>query len=333
VNSSLCVEVTRGGRVESRHLGSAVVVDASGVRVVVFGDPDMLVYPRSAVKIIQALVLIECGAADAFGWGNADLALACGSHSGGPEHTERVAAQLARLGLDEAALVCGAHWPLGVEEARALAGRGASPSRLHNNCSGKHAGFLCAASSQGIDLQGYNQPEHPVQRQVMGAIEALCSHRLAPEEGAGDGCGVPTFATPLSKLALGMARMATGDGLPSERAVAAKRLMSAAARHPEMVAGEGRFDTRVMRRMGARVFTKTGAEGVYCAAIPELGYGVALKAHDGATRASEAMMGAVLARLMPFGETDRDALAEIALPKILDWNGCPVGDVRVRLSS
>ena len=319
------VEVMRGGRVESRHRGAGIAIDADGAAALAFGEVDAPVFPRSAVKALQALPLIESGAADQFGLSEVQIALACASHSGERAHVDTAAAMLAKAGLDASALACGAHWPLGEEAARALARAGAAPSPLHNNCSGKHAGFLCLACASGWPHDGYEQAAHPVQRAARAAIAEVTGATLGDDVCGTDGCSIPTYAIPLRALALGFARLATGTGLAPRRAAAARRIFAAVAAHPEMVAGDGRFDTDAMRLFGSRVFVKTGAEGVYCAALPELGLGLAVKADDGATRAAQVMIAALIERLLPLGEAERQRFAPHVAPSLRNWNGIEVG--------
>ena len=291
------------------------------------GDVERPVYPRSAIKALQALPLIESGAADRYGFGAEELALACASHSGEPAHVETAARMLARAGLDVAALQCGAHWPIHQPSAQALARGGGQASALHNNCSGKHAGFLCAACASGADIATYVEPAHPVQREVKAMLESLTGAALSPDVCAVDGCSVPTWAVPLAALARGFACFGTGQGMAPERAKAAARLRAACAAQPWHVAGTGRFCTELMRAFGARVFVKTGAEGVYCAALPEQGFGIAVKCDDGAGRAAEVMMAATMARFMT-SEADRAALARFVRPTLRNWNGIAVGELR-----
>ena len=322
------VEVMRGARVESRHRGAGAAVDADGAVAFMVGEIDQPVFPRSAVKALQSLPLVESGAADALRLSEAEIALACASHSGASAHVETAAAMLAKAGLDVASLACGAHWPLGEDASRALARAGQTPSSLHNNCSGKHAGFLCLACASGWETHGYEQAAHPVQRAARAAIADVTGAALGEDVRATDGCSIPTYAVPLRALALGFARLATGVGLASSRAAAAKRIFAAVAANPAMVAGEGRFDTEVMRLFGPRVFVKTGAEGVYCAALPELGLGFALKADDGATRAAQAMIATLIRRFLPRDSEDRARLGPFAAPILRNWNGTAVGRLR-----
>jgi len=324
MSNPVVVEVLRGDRVESSHRGAGAVVDADGRVVLAFGDVERPVYPRSAVKALQALPLIESGAADRLGLTDAEIALACASHSGENAHVALATAMLRKAGRDESALECGAHWPLGEAAARALARSGRRPSPLHNNCSGKHAGFVCLACAQGIDPGGYVSPDHPVQRAVTEALAVATGTSLGEENRAIDGCSIPAYAIPLRALALGFARFATGRGLSAGRARAAARIRAAVAAHPSVLAGQGRFDTQVMTRLGARAFTKTGAEGVFCAALPELGLGLAVKADDGGKRAAEVMIAALLRRYGGFGQ----ALDRFVAPPLRNWNGVVVGALR-----
>src|SRR5262245_34794707 len=278
------VEAIRGSRVESRHRGAVAVVDAQGATVLALGDVERLVYPRSAVKALQALVLVESGAADRFALNHAQLALACASHGGEPAHVQTALAMLVAAGLGADALECGAHWPMHQPSAQALARSGASAAPVHNNCSGKHAGFLCAACALGVAPRGYIAPTHPVQREVKARLENLTGLPISDEQCAVDNCSVPTWALRLDALARAFARFGTGAGLAPVPAAAAARLRAACAAAPWHVAGTGRFCTVVMEHFGARVFVKTGAEGVFCGALPEQGIGIAIKCDDGAGR-------------------------------------------------
>jgi L-asparaginase II len=320
------VEVMRGPLVESRHRGAVAVCDAQGKTVLALGDVTAPIFPRSAVKALQALPLIEQGAAERFSLSDEELALACASHSGEAAHVAGVERILAKAGLKPADLRCGAHWPIAQAAAAAVARSGA-PSPLHNNCSGKHAGFLCVARAIGVDPADYWRPEHPVQRLVRGVLEDFTGASLGEASCAIDGCSVPTWAVPLHHLAQGFAKFATGDGVSPERARAAARLRQACAKAPCFVAGSGRFCTDIMQLFGERVFVKTGAEGVYCAALPREGLGIAVKCDDGASRAAQAMIAAVIARFLPLAASERAALARFTHPKLQNWNNFEVGSI------
>lgn len=319
------VEVTRGDRVESRHRGAFAVVGADGRIVAAAGDVDVPVFPRSAVKALQALPLVESGAADAFGFGARELALAQASHGGEPAHVQGVSAMLSAMGLDETALECGTHAPSHPASAAELIRRGENPSPLHNNCSGKHANFLAVARHLGIDHRRYVGAHHPVQEMVRGALQDMTGAAHDADNCGTDGCSIPTYAVPLPALAGGFARLATGAGLASDRAKAAGRLYAASTGEPFYVAGTGRFDTEAMTRLKGAALLKTGAEGVYCAALPGPGLGIALKCDDGATRAAEAIMAALLARLLP---EHAGALAPWMHGPVKTRRGVPIGEAR-----
>lgn len=328
MENPVLAEVTRGNAVESRHRGAAVVIDADGGVVFSAGDVARPVFPRSAVKAIQGLPLIESGAADRYGLTDAEIALAVSSHSGEPRHAETSLAMLKKAGRDIGCLECGAHWPMNEVAARALARSGAEPSALNNNCSGKHAGFVCLSCAIDEDPAGYVRQGHAVQQAVRGALEEVTGAEHSSERMGIDGCSIPSYAVPLTALALGFARFGTGHGFGPERARAAARIRAAAAAHPFMVAGTDRFDTKLMGLLGARAFTKTGAEGVYCAALPELGYGIALKCDDGAGRAAEVALAALIGRFLPMDEPTQAAFAPLREAVLKNWNGIEVGRVR-----
>ncbi|WP_419913288.1 asparaginase [Hoeflea sp.] len=329
MTNPVIVEVTRGGRVESRHRGSAVVVDADGNTLLSFGEADAPVFPRSAVKAMQALPLVESGAADAFGFGDRELALACASHSGEPEHADLAASMLGAAGLDETALECGSHWPMDQNAMLALARTGAEPTQLHNNCSGKHAGFICAACHLGIDHRGYINYDHAIQGMIRDVMSDLTGEHLGVDNCGTDGCSIPTYALRLHALAGGFAKMVTGSGLPPARAAAARRLIDACMAEPFYVAGTKRTCTRLMKTAPGRIFAKTGAEGVFCAALPKEGIAIAVKCDDGAKRAVDATITALIARYLDAGEEIRAELLNQAGHTFKNCNGIEVGTIRV----
>ena len=328
MQNPVLVEVTRGQLVESRHRGMAVVMDGDGKVVMSLGDVSTPVFPRSAIKSMQALPLVESGAADRYGFGDRELALACASHSGEPEHMRLAGDMVARAGLGEADFECGCHWSshqkVLIEQARA----GDKPNQLGNNCSGKHAGFLCLSCHAGVDHHGYVGYDHFVQASVRDVMTELTGAAHGHDTCGTDGCSIPTYAVPLTNVAHGFARMASGTGLAPQRAAAARRLMAACMAEPFYVAGTGRACTTLMQLAPGRIFAKTGAEGVYCAAIPEKGYGIALKCEDGSTRGAEAMIGAVLAKLFDDDQELSANLADWSNKTLKNWNGIEVGQIR-----
>ena len=324
----LAVECTRGPAVESRHLVDAAVVDATGRLVQGWGEPGSVVYPRSAIKSVQVLPLIETGAAERFAVTDEEIAVACSSHNGQPAHVEAVRGWLARAGLGEDDLECGSHLPRHTASAHACVRAGERGRALHNMCSGKHTAFLVTARALGEPTQGYIARDHPVQQRVSAVIAALSGHDLAQAPWAIDGCGIPTIGLPLSGLARAAARIADPTGLADERQAAIARVRRAVAGHPFMVAGDGRACTRITETAGARVLVKFGAEGVFFAALYESGLGLALKVRDGATRAANAAVAAMLDHLGVLDDRDREALADMLDKPLRNWAGRLVGTVR-----
>ena len=328
MTNPMLVEVTRGNAVESEHRGAVAVVDAAGKLVLSLGDSGKPVFPRSAIKGLQAIPLIESGAADKYQLTDAEIAIACASHNGEAEHVATAAGMLRKAGLDETALECGPHWPLRVPALHPMIKAGVTPTALHNNCSGKHAGFVCVSCANGNDPKGYVGQSHPTMREVTAAVAEMTGQSLHDADCGTDGCSIPTYAIPLHAMALGFARFGTGQGLGPQRAEATKRIRQAVAKAPFYVAGTERFDTKAMEILGERAFIKVGAEGVYCASLPELGFGVALKCDDGTTRAAEVMMAAVLMQYLALSDAEHTALLPLAAPQLKNWNGIHVGEIR-----
>jgi L-asparaginase II len=323
--SPVAVLVWRGERIESRHRAAFAVADAAGALVHGGGDLSEAVFPRSAVKPLQALPMLESGAADRFSLAPLEIALACASHGGEPAHVSAVAAWLARLGLGPDALECGAHPPSYAPAAEALARRGEPPSPLHNNCSGKHAGMLTLARHLGVPTAGYVEADHPVQQRIAVNLAEMAVAGPLPAP-AIDGCSVPSFPLALPQLATAMARLADPIRLRPELAAACRRVQSAMRAHPDMVAGSGRACTAIMTAL-PEVLVKTGAEGVYAAALPSRGLGIALKVEDGAGRAASVALLALLDALGTLDEPARMALEEIARPKLRNHRGLLVGRI------
>jgi L-asparaginase II len=334
-SNPILVEVLRGTAVESAHRGALAVVDADGSMVLALGDIHRPVFPRSAVKVLQALPLVASGAADALQLDDEALALACASHNGEPAHLATAARMLARAGVDLRALECGAHWPYREAFQREMAARGETPSALHNNCSGKHAGFICLACHMACEqplfdyAKGYVGAGHPVMREVTQALQATTGWDLTTAPQGIDGCSIPTFGIPLLHLARAFARVGSGIGLSQDHARAARRLRQAVSRAPFMVGGTDRFDTRVMQRLGERVFCKVGAEGVYCAALPDRGMGVALKVDDGNNaRAAEVVMAALIEAQVALDDDETRLMRSLSDVCLKNWNGLEVGRLR-----
>ena len=318
-------EIWRGERIESLHLGHAVICAPGGKIVEAWGDPEVVIYPRSAAKMIQALPLVESGAADAAGLSTERLALACASHQGGRIHTDRVEDWLGALGLGDNDLRCGPQMPSDKNASKELICSETAPRQVHNNCSGKHTGFLTLTRHLGAGPE-YLEIDHPVQVAVREAWEGVTGE---PVHGwAVDGCSAPNFATSLHGLARAMAFFADArEDSENPRARAAARLRAAMAQHPELVAGEGHACTGLMRAMNGAVSVKTGAEAVYVAMIPKLRLGISLKVADGAFRASEATIAALLIRLGVLDPGHEEARKLVNAP-IINWRGKVTGFIR-----
>lgn len=319
------VEVQRGNIVESVHRVSVAVVDADGRMRARAGAPGQVTFARSAIKPFQALPLIEDGVLERFDFAERELALCCASHSGEPRHVETALAMLRRIGLDESVLACGPHPPFHEPSARALMDAGRGPSRIHNNCSGKHAGMLALARRHGWPTRGYEQIRHPVQQRMLAVMSAWS--RVGRDEiGIGvDGCGVATFALPLDAMARAFGALA---GAARRGVAGPKRVLRAMGRYPEYVAGTGRLCTDLGRTVHGRIVAKVGAEGVYCAAIPGAELGIALKVEDGAWRAAEPALLSVLRALTLISDDEVGELDRFAEPVITNTRGERVGGIR-----
>ena len=290
----LIVEVTRGNYVESQHQVLAVVADSTGQRVQQWGDVDQLVFPRSTAKPLQAMPLLLSGAAAALNLGPQQLAMACASHNSEPAHTQLVGNWLQQLDMTSTDLQCGTHWP-GLESATIqLAQSRQTACPIHNNCSGKHCGFLSLAYHRGIDHEDYIKADHPVQQEVNQTMGRMLDLDVFAFPMGIDGCSIPTYALPLPALAMGFARFGSGEQLPEGWSQAAQALYHAMVTEPFYVAGSERHCTRVMQAYGGQVACKTGAEGVFGAAIPSHNLGVAIKAVDGHSRAAEVALNYIL---------------------------------------
>ncbi len=316
------VEVLRAGRTESIHTGHAVICDEAGEIVESWGNSEQLIYPRSSCKMVQALPLVESGAADAIAMSPAELALACASHKGAEIHSNAVLDLLARIGRTDQDLRCGPQLPRDDDAMRTMIREDQTVCRYHNNCSGKHTGFLTLSKHLDGDPE-YTDPEHPVQRAVRTAFEETTGQE-SPGFGI-DGCSAPNFLTTVHGLARAMASFASAAD-DTVRGVAQRRLVGAMTRHPEMVSGEGGSCTELMRAMEG-VAVKTGAEGVFVAIVPEKRMGIAVKVADGTTRASECAIAALLVRIGVLNP-EHSATVGTMTPTLRNWDGLEVGALR-----
>jgi L-asparaginase II len=322
--------VLRSGRPESWHFGAVAAATPEGRLVAYLGDPEGATYLRSAAKPFQALPLLLAGGEARYGLTPADVALICASHSGDPEHTAGAADLLARGGFGVGDLLCGAHLPLGRESAQRMLRSGEEPGPLHNNCSGKHAGLLLACQLLGYPTEDYVSPDHPLQRRILEHTLAICR---VPREQVGlgvDGCSVPAFHMPLSAAARGYAALADprAAGLSGDLAAALDRIVRAMTGVPVMVAGRGRFSTRLMEVTGGRVMAKEGAEGFFSLAVRgPVALGIAVKIADGGERCRDGVVIDVLRELGSLSQAEFEELADWYSPPILNARGLRVGEI------
>lgn len=313
----LLAEVVRGDLVEARHHGHLVVTDASGSIVMSAGDPAHLTYMRSAAKPLQAVAVVESGAAAWFGLEGRELAVMCASHNGEAAHLDAVRSILRKVGVDEGELRCGAHPPWDEATRNELRRRGAEPQPIHNNCSGKHAGMLALCRFRGWSTDGYNEPGHPVQGEMRAVVAELAGLRVEDLILGVDGCTVPTFGMPLCNMARAFARLA-----------GAREVIASMMAHPHMVAGTGRLCTDLMTVAAGKVAAKSGAEGVFCVAVPASGLGLALKIEDGAGRAVGPAAIRVLEQIGVLTATEMDRLSRHRRPPVVNRRGEPIGEIR-----
>jgi len=325
--SPMTIDVWRGTLIESQHEVHGAVVDSHGGVVAAWGDFEAPIYGRSAIKPLLALLLVESGAAEKYQLGDREIALATASHSGEPGHVDAVKAWLGKVGLTVDDLECGPQAPSYEPALRAMYEAHEGPTRERNNCSGKHTGFLTAAKHLGFPTKGYIQYEHPVQQRLIGILEQMSGFSLTGVPRGVDGCGIPTIAFPIGHHAFAMAQLADPHHLPDARAAACRRIVQAMTTEPWYVAGTNRYCTRVMEVTGAKAAIKTGAEGVYMGALPEHGLGICLKVADGAGRASEVALGAVLRHLGVIDEADEATLQAALEPEIKNWAGTVTGRI------
>lgn len=324
----LLVEVTRNNTVESRHFGAAVVCDHKGKVLKRWGNIEGLVFPRSALKPMLAIQLVESGASEHYDLGDAELSLACSSHQGEHMHQELVESWLKRLGLSEEHLACGAVLPEDTERAHQLLASGQQGCRIHHNCSGKHSGFLTTALHLGLLLDDYHHIEHPLQQLSLQILSDLADCDLGQYPMGIDGCGLPAPTMPLVKLAHATARFARPVDLSASRAQAIYRLHQAITNEPLYIAGHGTVVSELNEVTKGAVLAKTGAEGIVTAALPERGLGIAVKIADGGARARSVALLAILDQLGALTGEDKQQLQEHISPTLFNSRGLAVGEIR-----
>ena len=321
-------ELIRNNWVENRHRGAFCVLDASGEVIVSTGDIERAIFPRSAIKSLQALALFKSGAVEKFGLDDKSIALASASHLGEPAHIEGVRVTLQKIGCSEADFECGIHPPSCRTARNNLRNSGIEPSAIHNNCSGKHSGMLAVARALDVPVKGYSELDHPVQKLVRACIEELIGQDLTPDRCGTDGCSIPTWAAPMKAFAYGFARAASGEGLDPETARGARAIINAAMANPFLVGGTDAFDSDAMDVFAGKLMSKGGAEGVYCGSLPELGLGYALKCDDGNMLAAETMVSNLLIGVAQPDEKQREFLQERQQKTLKNWRKIKVATMR-----
>lgn len=326
--SDSIVRVYRGGITESIHRVHLAVVNAEGALLHGAGDPGLLTFARSTAKPIQALPVIESGAAAHFGLSDAEIALCCASHNGEAKHVSTAQGILGKLGFHHTHLQCGAHEPYHAPTAQAMRERGESPTTLHNNCSGKHSGMLALCAHLGASPDTYMSIQHPVQQLMLEAVCAMTGIPKSQMQLGVDGCGVPVFGMPIDRLALAFARLGSPDELTQARASACQRIVAAVRKYPQFLAGSDRFDTRLIEVTGGRMIGKMGAEGIFALTIPGQGFGFVLKIEDGHIRALYPAVVEALKQLNLLSEFEVNELASFYTPTVHNWQGTEVGIIR-----
>jgi L-asparaginase II len=327
--------LTRGGTVESVHFGAIAVVGRGGERHASHGDPDTVTYLRSTAKPFQALPLVQAGGVEALSLTPPEVALICGSHAGTDRHVEVARSIQSKVRVTEGDLLCGVHSPYDRETARALRSRGEDPTPNRHNCSGKHSGMLAYARLRGWPTEGYIDPGHPVQKDILATFAEMCNLKSEAVRVGTDGCSAPNFAVPLYNAALAYARLSDPSDLSPDRAEACQTITAAMIAHPEMVSGAGRFDTWLMEIGRGAILAKGGAEGYQGVGLlpgalgpgsPALGVAVKISDGDSAGRARAAVVVEILRQLGALDETQLDELAPFGPTRqVQNWRKLEVG--------
>ena len=328
-DSPLRILIRRGGATESVHEVDIAVSDPTGTLILALGAYEGVIFPRSAMKPLQAIALTELvEEANITTISDSDLALFCASHNGEPYHSEAVKTVLAKFDISPEALICAGHWSLDQETLIAQARMMTMPDNSYNNCSGKHAGMLILAKLLSSSTDHYAQSHHACQQKILGVLESMTGCDLMQHVTAIDGCGAPVYSAPLGNWARAFALFADGDALPERRQAACQRLRHAIASHPYNIAGQNRACSAINAAYGDALTVKVGAEGVYSAAFHNLGLGLMLKTRDGNRRGAEAALGAVMSWL---GFAHDETCQPYFTPQLYNWAGTPVGDITIDL--
>ncbi len=323
--------MTRGNVSESVHFVDALVIDDKGEIVTSFGDAEScLTFPRSSIKMMQALSFVESGAFHQWALDAKYLSLACSSHSGQDLHTELVMDWLRKMDHQENDLVCGAHDPYHDETSRSLIRREQRPTRRHNNCSGKHTSMLCTLKTLKISHQDYHQYDHDLQVRLRRVLTELTCENMDQADWGVDGCGIPTYATSLKGIANGLrAFLPEQKNLSLDRKEATTLIRKAVLAEPVYIGGQGDFCSDVMALAQGRILVKSGAEGVFAGCLPEMGLSFALKVRDGQARAAKVATAELLRQLNALSDESFLQLSRHTQPDVKNWEGLKVGKIFV----
>ncbi len=330
-NNPLTVDVYRGHMVESSHKVHCIVMDKDGQVLESWGDEQRMISPRSSLKLLQVLPFIESGAVDALGLGDEEIALACASHNAEQVHIEKVQGWLARMGLCVDDLACGGHLSINQARAHEMIRNQEPMTAFLSDCSGKHAAMLSTAVHLNLDINGYEDINHPVQQQIFKTISELAHYDLSNGLSGTDGCSVPNPAIPLKNLAFAFSHFMNPDRLDQNRAQACTRILDAISTHPYLVAGAERFDTDVVKATNGNIIAKIGAEGNYVVFIRDKGITMYLKAEDGVLhRATEPALGFMLKRFGAINDQADETLSGYTRPVLKNWKDIEIGKIAVR---
>ncbi|WP_040205680.1 asparaginase [Neobacillus jeddahensis] len=324
------IKVYRGKYLESTHTMHVAVVNTKGELLYSYGNPDRPTFPRSSMKPFQAVPVLETGAARAFHFADADISLICASHSGESRHRERVLKIIDGIHLEENHLQCGTHIPRDAESYKALIRNGGELTPVYSNCSGKHSGMLTAVVHMNEDVNSYRELSHPHQQRILQAIEDICEYPKKNIEIGVDGCGVPVHRLPLRYTGLGYARLANPFMKQDEHSQTLNQICHAMMKHPEMVGGENRFDTDVMRAFKGKIVSKAGAEGVQCLGVVGEDLGIVVKIEDGNARAVSAVALEVLKQLRIGDEAIYKELDHYVNTPVLNTRNDQIGRITVQ---
>lgn len=326
----LSVEVLRGSMVESQHQVMAVVVDERAVPALYWGNIDYLTFPRSAIKILQALPFVESGAYEAFGFEEKHLCLVCSSHRGEKNHILAVTEIMKKVGIREDQFVCGGHWPANEAMAHEMIRRGINPTAMINNCSGKHSGIIATCLHLKENPEGYEKYSHPAQVRLRKVLSEVMRFDHDKAHYGVDGCGILTYAVPLQNMAIGMQALINPKESETRKA-AAQKILNAVRNEPFYLSGSDDFTSDFIQVTKGRCIIKNGAEGVFCGVIPEKGWAFAIKAEDGSARAAQAVTAFLLDKLGILKEDEKKPLQKYLEPKVKNWKGLEVGGIRVKM--